>query len=201
MIVYLDVTKNVNNHKRTLHIQDSYSILNDNLKNLALNFQVDTWKGVFPYKFSKNTNLFYLGRTPNKSYYNNIKDELYRSLVSDKWSFKDESLKYLNDDINSLYEVLIKANKQIFLDYNIDMTDSLTISGLSVRVFLKNFYSKNIPLVNKASIYRDIKKAYYGGITEVYKPFGHNIYYYDVNSLYPYVALQDLPGLECSKNY
>lgn len=25
------------------------------------------------------------------------------------------------------------------------------------------------------------------------------MYYYDVNSLYPYVALQDLPGLECSK--
>lgn len=25
------------------------------------------------------------------------------------------------------------------------------------------------------------------------------MYYYDVNSLYPYVALQDLQGLECSK--
>lgn len=34
---------------------------------------------------------------------------------------------------------------------------------------------------------------------EVQKPYGENLYYYDVNSLYPYVALQDMPGLECSK--
>jgi hypothetical protein len=78
------------------------------------------------------------------------------------------------------------------------MTDSLTISGLAVIIFLKHFYKNNIPLINKASIYRDIKQAYYGGITEVYKPFGSNLYYYDVNSLYPYVSLQDMPGLDCS---
>lgn len=77
------------------------------------------------------------------------------------------------------------------------MTDHITISGLAVRVFLKDFYKKNIPNINKATIYRDIKKAYYGGITEVYRPMGNNLFYYDVNSLYPFVALQDMPGLDC----
>jgi hypothetical protein len=38
-----------------------------------------------------------------------------------------------------------------------------------------------------------------GGITEVYKPHGKNLYYYDVNSLYPFVALQDMPGLDYQK--
>ena len=166
---------------------------------MALNFEVNTLKGVFPYKFSKTINLFYLGNTPDISYYEKIKSDDYKSMQSSEWSFKNESIKYLTDDLNSLYEVLIKANKQIFLDYNIDMTDSLTISGLSVRNFLKNYYSDNIPLVNKTSLYRDIKKAYYKGITEVYKPFGNNLYYYDVNYLYLYVALQYLPGLECTK--
>lgn len=33
-----------------------------------------------------------------------------------------------------------------------------------------------------------IKKAYYGGVVEVYKPWGINLIYYDVNSLYPFVA-------------
>lgn len=79
------------------------------------------------------------------------------------------------------------------------MTENITISGLAVRIFLKDFYNNNIPLINKLSIYKDIKQAYYGGITEVYKPWGGNLYYYDVNSLYPYVALQDMPGLTCSK--
>lgn len=48
-------------------------------------------------------------------------------------------------------------------------------------------------------MYGDIKQGYYEGITEVYKPYGENLYYYDVNSLYPYVALQPLPGLDCKK--
>ena len=47
-------------------------------------------------------------------------------------------------------------------------------------------------------MYRDIKQAYYGGIIEVYKPYGHNLYYYDVNSLYPFVAHQPIPGLVCT---
>ncbi len=120
-------------------------------------------------------------------------------LYTNHWSFKDEALKYLNDDINCLFEVLTKANKQIFIDFNVQMTESFTISGLSLRIFLKGFYNNNIPQINKASIYKDIKQAYYGGITEVYKPTGSNLYYYDVNSLYPYVALQDMPGLNCYK--
>jgi DNA polymerase type B, organellar and viral len=96
---------------------------------------------------------------------------------------------------------MTKASKQIYLDYNVNIMDNLTISGLAVRIFLKDFYQHNIPCINKISMYRDIKKGYYGGITEVYKPYGENLYYYDVNSLYPFVALQDMPGLTCSKVY
>ena len=74
------------------------------------------------------------------------------------------------------------------------MTEHITISGLAVRVYLKDFYCDNIPDINKASLYRDIKQAYYGGITEVYKSYGTNLFYYDVNSLYLYVALKDMAG-------
>lgn len=79
------------------------------------------------------------------------------------------------------------------------MVDSLTISGLALKIFRSKYYKDNIPLINKTSMYRDIKQGYYGAITEVYKPYGEKLYYYDVNSLYPYVALQELPGIECSK--
>jgi len=48
-------------------------------------------------------------------------------------------------------------------------------------------------------MYSDIKQAYYGGITEVYKPHGTNLYYYDINSLYPFAALNDMVGLSCRK--
>ena len=39
----------------------------------------------------------------------------------------------------------------------------------------------------KYKTYDYIKKTYQGGRTEVFKHFGANLYYYDVNSLYPYV--------------
>jgi len=93
---------------------------------------------------------------------------------------------------------MVKANKQFFIDYNVQMTENVTISGLATRIFLRDFCKNNIPNINKSSIYRDIKLAYFGGITEVYKPCGYDLFYYDVNSLYPYVALQDMPGLVCN---
>lgn len=34
--------------------------------------------------------------------------------------------------------------------------------------------------------------AYYGGHSYIYKPYGTNLYYYNVNSLYPY-AMKDCP--------
>lgn len=42
--------------------------------------------------------------------------------ASDNWSFKHETLKYLELDLETHYEVLSKANKQLFLDYDVDMT-------------------------------------------------------------------------------
>ena len=68
------------------------------------------------------------------------------------------------------------------------MTKSLSISGVALNVFLSRYYSKNIPLITQKSMYSDIKQAYYGGITEVYKPYGKDLYYYDINSLYPFAA-------------
>ena len=70
-----------------------------------------------------------------------------------------------------------------------------------MKIYLNNFYKEAIPLINKPSVYKDIKQSYYGGITEVYKPTNSNgepLYYYDVNSLYPYAALSDMPGKECT---
>lgn len=80
------------------------------------------------------------------------------------------------------------------------MTESLTISKLALDIFLRDHYKEGtIPLINNMNLYKTIKKAYYGGMTEVYKPYGENLYYYDVNSLYPFVAYNDMPGVKCTR--
>ena len=98
-----------------------------------------------------------------------------------------------------LFEVMVNVNKQILLDFDTDLKESLTISSLAANMFMNNCYRNNIPDVNKASIYKDLKNGYYGGISEVYKPFGVNLNYLDFNSLYPFVAHQALPVLKCEK--
>lgn len=32
-----------------------------------------------------------------------------------------------------------------------------------------------------------LRHGYYGGHTDAYKPYGQNLYNYDINSLYPFV--------------
>ena len=201
-IIWIEISKIINNIKYKFTISDSLCILNDKLSNLAINFGVNTVKGIFPYKFSRESNLSYIGYTPDKSYYeDDVSDDEYKLLLTHNWSFKEVSIKYLKDDLNCLYEVIVKANKQVFLDYGVNMTHNLTIAGLAMRIFLRNFYDNNIPLITKSSMYKEIHEGYYGAITEVYKPYGNNLYYYDVNSLYPYVAQQDLPGIGCYKEH
>lgn len=45
-----------------------------------------------------------------------------------------------------------------------------------------------------------IRNSYLGGGTDYYKAKGENLYYYDVNSLYPYAMLNDMP-LNIIKKY
>nr|YP_010455101.1 hypothetical protein NYK79_mgp47 [Porodaedalea mongolica]UUA03943.1 hypothetical protein [Porodaedalea mongolica]WCF76703.1 hypothetical protein [Porodaedalea mongolica] len=48
--------------------------------------------------------------------------------------------------------------------------------------FIKNDY--NLPIII-GDTYFDIKKSYTGGSVDMFKPYGENVYEYDVNSLYP----------------
>ena len=78
------------------------------------------------------------------------------------------------------------------------MTGGLTISRLALNKYLKHYLKDNkIPLINQSTLFNFIYQGYFGGCTEVYIPYGENLKYYDVNSLYPAVALNPMPGIEC----
>lgn len=71
-ILSVTISKLINNTKHIFTISDSYSILNNSLHNLSRIFKVDTIKSIFTYTFAKYNTLFYVGNTPDISYYNNI---------------------------------------------------------------------------------------------------------------------------------
>ena len=89
-------------------------------------------------------------------------------------------------------------SRLLYIHFNIQLTEALTITRLALNIFKKNYYkNKAIPSINKIYLFNFIKESYFGGITEVYKPYGKDLIYIDVNSLYPYVALNPMPGTEC----
>jgi hypothetical protein len=199
--------------KYNISFRDSLLTLPSSLKNLAVNFNVEN-KGLFPYKFVTNDiSLNYIGKIPDykffidefkkegnitideyKHYCNSFKNDNNTKIV---WDLKKETIKYCELDCKVLYNIILKFNKQIFELFNLNITDSPTLSSLALKIFKTKFLSESkIPILT-GEIYKNIKQAYTGGAVDVYKP-EHNIitkkgkgYYYDVNSLYPFVMLNN----------
>lgn len=201
VILSIEISSKINNKNYTIKLVDSYTLLQSSLSKLCETFDTEVKKSVFPYDFVNKYNLFYVGNKPDIKYYNDIDIKSYKEVHNSNWSLKDETIKYLENDLISLFNVIDEFKRKIYINYHTHITRSLTISGLAMDIFLRRFYNNNIPLINKKSIYMDIKNSYFGGITEVYKPYGKKLFYYDVNSLYPYAALNSMPGLHCIYKY
>lgn len=199
-MIKLVIRRKIDGKIRTIKLHDSAAILANTLADLCKSYGIKNKKGNFPYIFCNEDTLFYVGSTPDIKFYNNISKEQYKLLYKEVWSLKEEALEYLNKDLYSLKEVIDKVNKVMFLLFRKQMTNSLTISGFSARLFLEDFYDKDkapLPLIVKRPIWLDVHKAYYGGRNEVFTPIVKDkiVYYYDVNSLYPYAMLNPMSGL------
>ena len=188
-----------------ISIIDSYALLNTSLYELSRSFDLDVTKSYFPHTFVRKETLNYKGNTPSLNYWvneadnsNSISSKEYKQLYSNNWNLKNECIKYLDRDLSSLLAIMDTFNKSIFEQYDIQMTECLTISKLALSIYLKDYLDKSRIPVIRSNMFNDIKNAYFGGITEVYKPYGKNLYYYDVNSLYPYSALNSIPGNICT---
>lgn len=142
-VLQLTIRKIKSNNDKTYNsvtIRDSYAILNKSLAVLGKELNVEVHKGSFPHDFATLNTLFYKGNTPDYKYYDfddiDMDEKLFKkNFYSLHCDFKEEACKYLKDDLVSLFQVIIKANKIMFLNFRINITDSLTISGLASKIF------------------------------------------------------------------
>lgn len=196
-LLKLDIKlKRAGNNYIQITLVDSFNLLNSSLDKLAREFKVGA-KGKYPYSFVKRNTLFYRGQTPDYHFYNNITIEDYHKLKKSTWDLQKETLQYLDNDITSLLAIMNEFSWILYKNYNTELTEGLTITRVALNIFLKHYYEykeKAMPLIHKLFLFNFIKEGYYGGVTEVYKPYGKDLIYIDVNSLYPYVALKDYPG-------
>lgn len=193
-IIKITLTIKINGSILKVVLLDSYLIFNKSLSDLT------EQKTKFPYDFININTLDYNGIIPNINYFNNMDIKDYANNYNNKlFNTKLELLKYLENDLFILYNFIYKNNKSIYNLTNIDPSTITTISALSINVFNK-IYPNNIsiiPHIDNINIYNYLKEALYGGINEVYKPKGKKLYGYDVNSLYPAIAVNNpIPGLE-----
>lgn len=114
--------------------------------------------------------------------------------LSNLVSMKKSLLDYMKQDILLLGGVMLKAQEIYWKEYKIDIESKITISSLALSIFRMKYYDASnwpihIPNKNEDSF---IRHAYYGGHTDTYKPYGEDLYYYDINSLYPF-AMKEFP--------
>ena len=155
---------------KVIIFKDSYLLLPLSLRKLCKAFNVVTSKGFFP--FLMNT-INYIGELPQFKYWKGVSDLEYNGLLSDYtnklWSFKDEAIKYCKLDCKCLYDVLTKFNILIFKEFKVNMTKSLTLPALAMRIFKTHFMPKDSIYQILGSVEQDIRNSYTGGAVDFNK--------------------------------
>lgn len=119
----------------------------------------------------------------------NIKEKKIKIDFKINHKFSDKLLQeHLKNDCISLYRILEQVKeKEKYL--------SLTIASHSFRKFREDFFYGNIWNVNKCFDFYFRKNFYKGGRVEVFRGYRNKtLYYYDINSLYPFVMLNNMPA-------
>jgi len=177
-----------------ISFRDSYLMLPSSLKSLAKQFNVAN-KTIFPYnfvndKFNKNINLNYISKVPAFKYFINLTLDQYNEYskyFNNNWSLRNETINYCQQDCISLYQVIYKFNNLIFDKYQLNIYKFPTLPSLAFGIYRAHYLKDyHIPLIS-GQIFNDISKSFTGGSTDMFKPFGSNLFSYDVNSLYPFV--------------
>lgn len=102
---------------------------------------------------------------------------------------KSEISPYLKNDVIGLHEVMTEYYKKI-----LEITGAypyLTIGSTSIACFMNKYKKYDFEVVNNDVLDLFLRQTLRGGRVEVFKTYGKNLYYYDINSLYPSVMIDN----------
>ena len=130
------------------------------------------------------------------------------SMVEDdpKWEV------YLKRDCEALYEALQQF--QSLLTDKLQGEMGITAPSSAMKLYRRRYmgHGKTPAMIPHHRHFREcleakrecegclhawIRRGYYGGRVEVFRPRGEGVSYYDINSSYPRAMLDDMPGGEC----
>ncbi|KAK8928896.1 hypothetical protein KSP39_PZI017853 [Platanthera zijinensis] len=96
---------------------------------------------------------------------------------------------------------MLKAQEIYWNHYKVDIESKITLSSLALSIFHLKYNDSlkwpiHIPNKNEDSF---IRRGYYSGHSDTYKPYSKNLYYYDVKSLYPFIMTGEFVGVYYSE--
>jgi hypothetical protein len=122
------------------------------------------------------------------------KTEIDFSRLKRKDYYSESMSQRLRNDTIGLYEIIAK-----FASWGLHKNKlKMTLASQSLDVFKTNFQKCRLTCLNKENE-SFIRSCYFGGRVEIFKRYGRGLFYYDVNSLYPYVMLGEMPTGQARK--
>jgi hypothetical protein len=82
-IIKLIIKRKINKRLATINIYDSVAMLPMRLRDLCKDYEISIEKGYFPYRFCNKNTLFYIGKMPDITFYDDISSQEYNSLNND----------------------------------------------------------------------------------------------------------------------
>jgi len=192
----ISIKLQIKDDNKTIIFKDSFLMLPLSLRKLCKAFNIENFKGYFPFLLK---DLTYKGEFPKFEFFTSLPLTEYINLknqYSNKiWSFKEEAIKYCELDCVSLHQIISKFSILIFKEFKIDPIKVLTLPALAMKIWKTFYMPKDTVFQLNGQPQELIRKSYTGGAVDVYIPHNHDneiLFDYDVNALYPSVMKNNL---------
>ena len=186
-------------NNRIFEFKDSFKLIPIKLDRIlkGFNIKVNESLGKLPFnhKWVNKDTINYIGKTPE--WLSSHKELLIKLGVlskSNKFDFQKYSILYNEIDTIGLHKCVDKFFRILVDNFHIDFSHCITLPQLAMELFRKRNLDEDTKIrMFSKRMQNLISKAYYGAHTAVYIPYGEKLYYYDINSLYPFCMLKTMP--------
>lgn len=177
-----------------LYFRDFWLILPSSLKKLGKNFNTNIKKNYFPYCFINSINILlncivnlftidHFDTTFLKNNNNNDNDNNFtidncnkycKEFETKKWDLKNKLIKYCKIDIISLWQIIKKFQKNIFIKFEINILSTPILFFLVLTIYKLYYFKDSKILIITNYLYNNLKKSYSDSNIDLYKSHSKN---------------------------